>query len=960
MTSWKLFGTASAAALLAACTASYGQSCASPFTATLGSTPVATTSGVTLDLTGLCDPGPFGTDTLSNVTWYAFVAPATGDYTVSTCNEVNYDSRLAVLTDCNTPASVLACNDDGPTGCFMTGTTTSFASVLCFSATEGTTYYIAVGGYTTTSVGSGSMTISAGDCGGGGGLCSTSTQDCCTENLKPFCSDSACCETVCAFDPFCCETAWDATCAGVALTECASCGGGGGTCSSSTQDCCVAGAEPFCSDSKCCALICAADPFCCDTQWDQLCADAAATQCDSCDNSGLCGASATNDCCVASSDGSPACTDEACCSAVCAADPFCCNTQWDQICADSASFTCKACMQPCEGPEANHFEAEPCGDNTNGGCGDSANPSPTEPVNMGDVISGTFWSSTALRDTDWYSFTLTEGTQVSLNLYTTAPAFALIVGADFPGNGTCSAFVIAQSAATGCPRTATACLPAGDYIAFTAMSVFQDLPCGSDVNNYVMEIAGVPCDAEPPANDECEGAIVVPAAGGVENFDTTFASTSQPPLDPSCDEGFGLSFVQDVWYSWTPNQSGPVAASTCNTTSLDTRLAVYTDCPAATLVGCNDDAAGCGLTSRLVFEATAGTTYYIRLGGFAAGGTGTVSFTYVVPLSNDECDDAITVADGVTPFDTTTATTSGLALDPSCDEGFGLAFVQDIWFKYVATCSETVTVSTCNDASFDTRLAAYLDCNGSLVACNDDGAGCGLTSSMSFAATQGTTYYLRVGGFSGGGTGNLTISCGSGGGGLTNDDCSTPTVAADGANAFTNVGATSGDPNFSPAECGAFATGFYNDVWFTYTATMSGTATFSTCSSASFDTRLELWLGCPDAGGTLVACNDDGTGCTGFTSLMTADLACDTKYLVRVGAYSTTGFGTGTLTVTPGSTSCGTPCPWDLVVNGIVNGADLGELLVNWGNPGTGDFNNDGTVSGADLGELLVHWGPCP
>ena len=44
----------------------------------------------------------------------------------------------------------------------------------------------------------------------------------------------------------------------------------------------------------------------------------------------------------------------------------------------------------------------------------------------------------------------------------------------------------------------------------------------------------------------------------------------------------------------------------------------------------------------------------------------------------------------------------------------------------------------------------------------------------------------------------------------------------------------------------------------------------------------------------------------------------------------------------------------------LIRGADLGELLVNWGNPGTGDFNNDGTVSGADLGELLVHWGPCP
>ena len=55
-------------------------------------------------------------------------------------------------------------------------------------------------------------------------------------------------------------------------------------------------------------------------------------------------------------------------------------------------------------------------------------------------------------------------------------------------------------------------------------------------------------------------------------------------------------------------------------------------------------------------------------------------------------------------------------------------------------------------------------------------------------------------------------------------------------------------------------------------------------------------------------------------------------------------------------------CTGDLVVDGIVNGADLGELLAAWG-PATGnasaDINRDGSVNGADLGELLANWGPC-
>jgi hypothetical protein len=79
-----------------------------------------------------------------------------------------------------------------------------------------------------------------------------------------------------------------------------------------------------------------------------------------------------------------------------------------------------------------------------------------------------------------------------------------------------------------------------------------------------------------------------------------------------------------------------------------------------------------------------------------------------------------------------------------------------------------------------------------------------------------------------------------------------------------------------------------------------------------------------------------------------------------VGAYGSTGLGTGTLTVTPGTTTCAPPCPADLDGNRIVNGADLGIVLGNWGNSGAGDINGDGVVNGADLGAILGAYGPCP
>ncbi len=47
----------------------------------------------------------------------------------------------------------------------------------------------------------------------------------------------------------------------------------------------------------------------------------------------------------------------------------------------------------------------------------------------------------------------------------------------------------------------------------------------------------------------------------------------------------------------------------------------------------------------------------------------------------------------------------------------------------------------------------------------------------------------------------------------------------------------------------------------------------------------------------------------------------------------------------------------DLNGDGVVDGADLGILLNNWGGDGVGDLNGDGVVDGADLGILLNNWG---
>ena len=55
-------------------------------------------------------------------------------------------------------------------------------------------------------------------------------------------------------------------------------------------------------------------------------------------------------------------------------------------------------------------------------------------------------------------------------------------------------------------------------------------------------------------------------------------------------------------------------------------------------------------------------------------------------------------------------------------------------------------------------------------------------------------------------------------------------------------------------------------------------------------------------------------------------------------------------------------CVGDIVVDGYVDGSDLGILLLQWGQFGsalTGDINRDGAVDGMDLGLLLLRWGVC-
>ena len=128
---------------------------------------------------------------------------------------------------------------------------------------------------------------------------------------------------------------------------------------------------------------------------------------------------------------------------------------------------------------------------------------------------------------------------------------------------------------------------------------------------------------------------------------------------------------------------------------------------------------------------------------------------------------------GTFPFDNSEATTDGSAA-PGC-EAYGTGEIaSDVWFRWTAPESATYFVDSCGQTDVDTRIAVYAEeAPAAPLDCADDT--CGIQSRVSFTATAGASYLLRVGCYPGapGGSGTFTINQGAGG------DCDMPSTGPD-------------------------------------------------------------------------------------------------------------------------------------------------------------------------------------
>jgi hypothetical protein len=315
------------------------------------------------------------------------------------------------------------------------------------------------------------------------------------------------------------------------------------------------------------------------------------------------------------------------------------------------------------------------------------------------------------------------------------------------------------------------------------------------------------------ANDQCHGAVAL--ATGVPHTMSTLDATGMADPASTCS-----TLSNGVWFTYIPGVSGVVTINTCGS-DFDTVVQAYTGtCGALGPIGCSDDAGpnmcpANHYASFAEFLGTAGTQYYILAGGFnGIRGNLSITASVVPPTSllvssfpnsvfvNASPNDTLGLSGGNTGFTLTYGSNVVVGLTAPASDGFNLFQKWQLDGVDYST-NKSITVTM---GANHTLLAVY-------VPPNDLCAG-------AIALTTAVPYTENT------------------------------------------AGATStGDPS---AGCGNFNTN--NGVWFTYTPSISGIVTMSTCGS-DFDTVLQAYSGaCGTWSG--IQCNDDqGSGACPAQSL---------------------------------------------------------------------------------------------
>jgi hypothetical protein len=164
-------------------------------------------------------------------------------------------------------------------------------------------------------------------------------------------------------------------------------------------------------------------------------------------------------------------------------------------------------------------------------------------------------------------------------------------------------------------------------------------------------------------------------------------------------------------------------------------------------------------TNNQLYAANQNTTVTVNVAQPVGTYTGTVTFedcalsgitttrnvTLIVRPANNACGRATAVNTGTISATNVLATGTDITSCATNDS-------KDVWYRFVARCNGTVQVDTQDTvANTDSTLAAFTECSGTQIACNDDigGTPFNYRSRIRFSVVAGQDYYIRLAGFNG-------------------------------------------------------------------------------------------------------------------------------------------------------------------------------------------------------------------
>ena len=252
---------------------------------------------------------------------------------------------------------------------------------------------------------------------------------------------------------------------------------------------------------------------------------------------------------------------------------------------------------PC--PAGSVAEQEVCGANSNGGC--NSNPPAFEPLSPGETICGTLWCDGTARDADWFTFTLTGTTDVTINGSAQFPVVFGFVNSPCRQT-TMFSYVIGEP---NVPCSLTAILAAGTYyVVAMPLDWTPIISCGGD-NRYWLKMEPPFCPPGSTAEQE--------VCGAQENDGCNMATPAFEPIVPGetkCGTAWSNSGNKDTdWYTFTLTGRTEVTLTAQAEFPLVAGF-LHSVCPQGLFIAYNTAAANNPVTVTTILDAG---TYYLYI-----------------------------------------------------------------------------------------------------------------------------------------------------------------------------------------------------------------------------------------------------------------------------------------------------------------------------------------------------------